>query len=295
MAASTSAASSSTGVPDPTVLRDRARIVHAMRQWFHAHGFVEIQAPTLVRSPALEEHLEALSVRDGDHEQGFLHTSPEFALKRVLAAGLPRIYAITPCFRGQEWGPTHTTEFTMLEWYRAGTDHRGIQLDTQALVHAAASSVGVDVPPFQELTQDAALRRFGQGPVPNDPGERMRMWVNDVEPRLTQPTFITGYPAADAAFSEIRGDRAERFELYWQGVELANAFTELRDPTELVARWTTSNAARVAEGKPPYPIDPRVVDAVARHPRAGGIALGVDRLVALLLGAIDLRQVQVLG
>jgi lysyl-tRNA synthetase class 2 len=266
-----------------------------MRTWFHDHGFVEIQAPTLVRSPALEEHLEALSVRDGDTAQGYLHTSPEFALKRVLAAGLPRIYAITPCFRGQEWGPTHSTEFTMLEWYRAGTDHRGIQRDTESLVRAAAEAVGVAVPAFAELTQAQALEIFGQATPPVDPDERMRMWVNDVEPRLTEPTFITGYPAADAAFSELRGDRAERFELYWRGVELANAFTELRDPDELVARWTASNAARQAQGKAPYPIDPRVVDAVARHPRAGGIALGVDRLVALLLGATDLRQIQVLG
>ncbi|MCP4809801.1 MAG: EF-P lysine aminoacylase GenX [Proteobacteria bacterium] len=275
----------SPALPEPGVLRDRAQILRALRGWLDDNGFVEIEAPTLVRSGALEEHLEALAVGDR-----FLHTSPEFACKRVLASGLPRLYSLGPCYRGEEWGPMHSTEFTMLEWYRVGTDYRGILDDTRELVRAAASAVGVDVPPFEQLTAAEALARHSPGAEDVE-----RAWVNDVEPRLLSPTFIVDYPAADAAFAEVRGDIAERFELYWKGIEVANAFTELRDPVELRARWEHNNAARRAAGRLPHPVDERVVDAVSRHARAGGIALGVDRLVLVLLGLSDIAQVRIPG
>ncbi len=279
------------GVPEPALLRRRATLVRALRTWLHDQGFVEIEVPVLVRSPALEEHLEALRV--GEH--GYLHTSPEFALKRVLASGLPRIFSLTPCFRAEEWGPLHATEFTMLEWYRIGTDYRGILEDCEALAGACAAALGVELPPARRATVAELWSELVGRPMPSDSTEMLRIWVTEVEPRLLQPTFVLDYPADQSAFAVVRGAVAERFELYWRGVELANAFTELLDPSELLERWTHSNEARIAAGRSPYPIDERLIEAVGRHPRAGGIALGVDRLAMLLLGVDDIRQLRVLG
>ena len=260
--------------------------MRALRRWFDDHGFVEIEAPTLVRSPALEEHLEAIPAGDG-----WLHTSPEFALKRVLAAGLPRIFSITPCYRAEEWGPLHTTEFTMLEWYRVGTDYRGVMDDCEALTRAAAAAVDVELGAFERRT----VAECWPVPPPADPAEAMRLWVNDVEQTLVSPTLVMDYPADQCAFAEVRGPIAERFELFWKGTELGNAFTELLDPGELRERWAKSNTAREAEGRAAYPIDERLLIAVAQHPRCGGMAMGLDRLVMLLLGASDIRDVRVPG
>lgn len=278
-------------VPSGEVLRARAAIVRALRDRLHDQGFVEIEAPARVRSPALEEHLEAVPAGDA-----WLHTSPEFALKRTLAvSGIARLFSLGPCFRAEEWGPLHGAEFTMLEWYRTGTDYRGIAEDLAGLLAAACDAVGQPAPALESMTVDEAFARWGRGPRPDDPIERARMWVNDVEPRLEAATLIWDYPADEAAFSVIRGEVAERFELYWRGVELVNAFTELLDPGELRARWAASDAARRAEGRLPHPTDERLFAAVGRHARAGGAALGVDRLVMLLTGCEDIRQVRVGG
>lgn len=277
-------------VPSPERLRQRAAVIRAVREHLHGGGYLEVECPVLVRSPALEPHLNALPVPGG-----WLHTSPEFALKRVLAAGLPRIFAITPCFRADEWGPLHTTEFTLLEWYRAGVGYRELMVECEALVRAAAAALGQDPGPAEHLTWAEAWARHAGAPLPPDPIEQQRRWINDVEPRLSGFVFLRDFPAEAAAFAVVRGAVAERFELYWQGVELANAFTELLDPAELRARWAHNNAERAALGLPPHPEDERLVHAVGRHPRASGIALGLDRLILLLTGAQDIREVRVLG
>ena len=276
-------------VPSSADLRARATLLGALRGWFTEHGFLEIDVPVLVRSGALEEHLEALAV-DGR----FLHTSPEFALKRVLAAGLPRVYAITPCFRSEEHGRLHGTEFTMLEWYRTGVGYREIAEDLRGLLAVAASALDATLPPIDELTVAEAFARHAGG-RPEDPLEAQRSWVGEVEPRLDRPTLVWDYPADEAAFACVRGDVAERFELYWRGVELANAFSELGDGDELLERWQTNNTARARAGRPPHPVDERLVDAVRQHPRAGGIAVGVDRLLAVLLERDDIHSLRVGG
>lgn len=265
-------------------------MVRALRDWFHHQGFIEIEAPVMVRSPALEPHLEAFRVGDA-----WLHTSPEFALKRVLAfGGLGRIFSLTQCFRAEEWGPMHAPEFTMLEWYRVGVGCEGILEDLRGLLCAVTAALQQPAPDPKVLRHADALARFSayRG---DDPVERARAWVNDVETKLEEPTFIVDFPADECAFAEIRGGHAERFELYWKGVELANAFTELLDPRELEARWTANNAERAREGRAPYPVDERLIAAVGRHPRCGGIALGLDRLLLVLLDLDDIRAVRVLG
>jgi lysyl-tRNA synthetase class 2 len=280
----------SMGLPSARVLRDRARILAALRGWMHQSGFMEIQVPIAVKSGALEEYLEPLPL--GELQ---LHTSPEFALKRVLSIGLGRIYWMGPCFRGEELGPHHGTEFTMLEWYRVGCGYHGIADDLLSLLEHISAALGQILPALERLTWAEAMARHAQTPIPDDSQEQMRIWVNDVEPRLLSPTLVLDYPAKDAAFSSIRGPIAERFEFYWQGVELANAFTELLDPEELRSRWEESARTRQALGREPHPRDERLEQAVSKHPYAGGIALGIDRLVMLLLGLEDIHQTRVQG
>lgn len=246
--------------------------------------------PVLVRSPALEENLHAPVVGEG-----FLHTSPEFALKRVLAAGLCRIYAVSPCFREEEWGPLHTREFTMVEWYRVGAGYLELMEDVEDLIQYCGTQMGVPLPGFERHRYADLFERFTGSPAPVDAVERQRVWINEIEKQLQSPTFVYDYPADEAAFSEIRGSVAERFELFFQGVELANAFSELRDPEELRQRWDRNNTARVKDSRAPHPVDERVIEAVSTHPRAAGIALGFDRLLYVLCNLSDIRQGQIPG
>ncbi len=215
-------------------------------------------------------------------------------MKRVLADGLPRIYTLGPCFREEERGPLHSREFTMLEWYRAGAGYREMMDEVESLLRTLAGIAGLGIPSVERIRWHEAFREHA-GDLPDTDDQALRLWVEKVETRFLGPTIVYDYPASMAAFARVRGEVAERFELYWQGVELANAFTELLDPKELSRRWTHNNAGRLAAGRKPYPVDGRLLAAVARHPRAGGIALGWDRLVMLLLQAPDIQSVQVPG
>jgi lysyl-tRNA synthetase class 2 len=266
-------------------LRQRAAIVRALHEQLWGEGFLEIHPPVLVDGPALEENLEALRADDG-----WLHTSPEFALKRVLAAGLPRIYAITPCFRGEEEGVHHQREFTMLELYLCNASYLDLLPVVEGLVAAAARAVGRPEPRF---TRRTVAELFG-GQVPEDDDSFYFRWVDQIEPRLVEPTFVLDYPARQAALAEVRGDVAERVEVYVGGLELGNGFSELRDGSELRARFSRSGAARRARGRAPHPVDEGVIRATDRLPRCAGIAIGVDRLVMALTGARDIAEVRVL-
>lgn len=245
---------------------------------------MEVEPPVLVDGPALEENLEPLRAHDG-----FLHTSPEFALKRVLAAGLPRIFAISPCFRGLERGPQHGAEFTMLELYLCNARYLDLVPVVEGLVGAAAAAVGRTLGPFARVT---VAELFG-GQVPSDDDTFYRRWVEEIDPRLVDPTWVLDFPARQAALAEVRGDVSERLELYLGGMELANGFSELGDGDELRARFARSAAVRATRGQSPHPTDEGVVAATARLPRCAGIALGVDRLVMALTGARDITEVRV--
>ena len=266
----------------PDLLRARARVLRAVRQWFDDHGYLEVHTPVLVPSGAMEEHLEAVAVGDR-----FLHTSPEFAMKRVLAAGLPRIYQLGPCFRAEEAGVHHSREFTMLEWYRAGAGSAELMDEVEALIGAAAEALGEPAPRFTRRAIDTLIDDDG------DAATWFHTWVDQVEPTLTEPTIVHGYPAWQAALSRIRDGRADRFEVYLGGIELGNAFSELLDGEELRDRWAACSAARVRAGRPPHPIDEAFLGAVDRMPRCAGIAVGIDRLLMALTGAAHIQEVQV--
>jgi lysyl-tRNA synthetase class 2 len=251
------------------------------------NGYLEVHTPALVTCPAMEEHLEALAVGDR-----FLHTSPEFAMKRVLAAGLLRIYQIGPCFRDEERGVHHAREFTMLEWYRAGAGTAELMDDVEGLIGAAAQALGQDPPRFarrsvRELMDDAG---HVQG---EDEAGWFHRWVDKVEPTLTGPTIVHGYPIWQAALSQIRGESADRFEVYLGGLELGNAFAEEGDAETLRQRFAHSAQRRQQAGRTPHPVDHALLEATPRMPRCAGIAIGIDRLVMALTGARDIAEVQV--
>ncbi len=229
---------------------------------------------------------------------GFLRTSPEFALKRALAAGLGRIYEIGPCFRARESGPWHRTEFTMCEWYRPGASLEDLMDEVEHLVAAAATALGVAPPRFARTTVAEVFEAAtGLDPVRATAAELSeveepwddaftRRWVTDVEPTLTEPVFVRDWPASQAALARVvetrDGPTAMRFEAYLHGVELANAFLELVDGPELRRRFDDANAVRASTGEPAHPLDEDLILAVGRMPPTSGIAMGVDRLLAAL-------------
>ena len=281
---------------DAAGLRRRAVVLRAMRTFFAERGYLEVPTPALVPSAAMEEHLHPIAAGGG-----FLRTSPEFALKRVLAEGLGRIYEIGPCFRDQEHGAWHRREFLMCEWYRVGALPGDVMDEVEALVAAAAAALGVPDPgPFERTTVRAVFQRHAgvdlataSASALSDADESwddafVRRFVTDVEPALGPAVILAEWPASQAALAKVRTDRAwpvaERFEVYLRGVELANAFHELTDPAEQLRRVHAANVAREQAGLPPNPVDAAFVEAVGRLPSCTGIALGVDRLVAALCG-----------
>lgn len=283
----------------------RSRILHAIRSFFHERGFVEVETPVRLRAPALELHIDAEP--SGDR---WLRTSPELHMKRLLAQGLGKIFQMGPCFRRGERGDRHHPEYTMLEWYRADADCTDILADTKALVAQVATVVagGTSIrygrqaiellPRWERITVSEAFQQFaGWDPAAAWDEERFsRDLVDKVEPRLPRdvPVVLADYPAEAAALARRKPGNprlAERWELYVGGLELANAYTELTDPAEQRARFEQCAGERRALGKDVYPIDEDFLAALADMPPAGGIALGVDRLVMLFASAATLDDV----
>jgi lysyl-tRNA synthetase class 2 len=275
----------------------------AIRDWFARAGFVEVETPVRLRTPALELHIDAEP--SGDH---FLRTSPELHMKRLLAAGYERIYQLGPCFRNGERGDRHNPEYSMLEWYRAGSDYRALLDDTREMVRHAASCVRGDQvliydghrvdlsSDWQEITVAEAFQRWaGWDPTACYDAERFEDdLVRCVEPNLPldRPVFLIDYPAPAAALARLKPGNpavAERWELYMGGLEIANAYSELVDAGEQRRRFEQCAAERRALGKPVYPIDEDFLAALeGGMPPSAGIALGIDRLVMLFTGITSL-------
>jgi lysyl-tRNA synthetase class 2 len=319
-------------------VRARARLAAEVRRQLVARGYEEVETPCLVPAPGMEPHIQAFEaafVPEGGGRETplFLHTSPEYAMKRLLAEGFPRIFQLARVFRNGEVSATHNPEFTMLELYRAGADYRGVMADVEALVEACAREVagGTQVSrhgrplelaaPFEVLTVADAFRRHARvdlaacrgdagrlaaaaraaGHDPGPPGEPFddvffRVMLDAVEPKLglVRPTWLVDWPASMAALSRVKQDDprwAERFELYAGGLELANGFTELTDAAEQRARLVEEQALRGRLGRRVYPLDEPFLEAVGRMPEAGGVAIGLDRLLMLLIGARSIEDV----
>jgi len=311
------------------LLLARNRIMAAVRDWFFAEGFVEVDPAALQVSPGNEAHLHAFSTAAVDDagaaRRMFLHTSPEFAMKKLLAAGEERIFCLSHVWRNRERGVLHAPEFTMLEWYRAGEPYDVLMADCGHILRLAGEAAGAEEFRFRDRTcspygtpervdvADAVRRHAGVdllatlgdagalaaamagAGVSAGPGEGWsdlfsRLLVARIEPGLGhgRATVLDRYPASEAALARpVPEDPrlAERFELYACGVELANGFGELTDPTEQRRRFEAEMDEKARVHGDRYPLDEEFLSALALMPPASGCALGFDRLVMLATGA----------
>ncbi|MDZ4186319.1 MAG: EF-P lysine aminoacylase EpmA [Desulfuromonadales bacterium] len=282
-------------------LEARARIVQTIRAFFIAQDFLEVETPQRIPVNAPELHIDA--VRSGAWS---LHTSPELCMKRLLAAGYPRLFQICRVWREGERGSRHLPEFTMLEWYRSDADYLDLMNDCEALLRTllpvgvlTVQGAAIELtPPWERLTVADAFSAYASLSLEQALGVDCfdEILSSEVEPRLGQerPTFLYDYPVQLAALARRKAadpELAERFELYIAGIEIANAFSELTDPVEQRQRFIAEEAARRAQGKEPLPLPEKFLAELANLPPCAGIALGLDRLVILLTGGADIDDV----
>jgi lysyl-tRNA synthetase-like protein GenX len=300
-------------------LRARARIVAQIRRFFAERNVLEVETPVLSHCAVSDPFIDSLEVEFGFHpgrvdERLYLQSSPEYAMKRLLAAGSGDIYQLAKVFRNGEAGRRHNPEFTLLEWYRLGFDDRQLMAEVEALLRTVMPGVTVRYLSYAQLFESelgldphrasleqlrAACREWVDAPFADDD---RATWLNllmshRLEPQLRGAVFVHSYPASMAALARRREDEqgrpvAARFELFVDGVELANGYHELTDAAEQARRLDADQRQRAALGLPQRPLERRLVSALrAGLPDCAGVALGVDRLVMLALGAEGLDQV----
>lgn len=303
-------------------LQRRAAILAAVRRFFAERKVLEVETPVLIGASAADPNLDSLSLAytgPGAPVSGrlWLQTSPEFAMKRLLAAGSGCIYQICRAFRVDERGRRHNPEFTMIEWYRLGFDHHRLMDEVVALTAMVLGPRPVEVFSYREAFQRfAGLDPFHCSvaeliacagshdiPLPALPTDDRDAWLDlllseVVTPRLGRGaySFICDFPPSQAALARLRQEEglevAERFELFVEGLELANGYHELTDPAEQRERFEQERARRVAAGQPESSVDERLLAALAAGlPDCAGVALGFDRLVMLALGAERIDEV----
>jgi len=309
--------------------RAREKLYASLRATLGAAGYLEVETPCLVPAPGMEPHITAFEVgflpetEVGRARTLYLMTSPEYAMKRLLADGSGPVFQICKVFRNGEVSRTHNPEFSMLELYRPEADQDAVMEDLESALSAADTALdgggfftrtpfrratvrdavlagaGVDL----DLCPDAAAlraaaRRAGVEAKEADSYDDVffRIFLERVEPGLgrDRPTYLTEYPASMASLARLkRGNPrvAERFELYAQGLELANGFSELTDAVEQRRRLLAEQDQRRAAGRPVYPLDEPFLAAVGRMPPSGGVAAGLDRLLMLLTRAGSIEEV----
>ncbi len=286
-------------------LQQRALIIHGIRQFFSDRGYLEVETPHRMPTPAPESHIDAIP-----SGSWFLHTSPELCMKRMLAAGYEKIFQICRCWRDGERGSQHVPEFTLLEWYRSGIDYLALMEECEALIHALANTSGLGgriifrgqeidlTAPWERITVEEAFERYGRISMAEALERNLfdEIMVEDIEPRLgiEKPTFIYDYPAQRGALARLKREDqtvAERFELYMGGLELANAFSELVDVEEQRKRFNVENMNRRSMGKTVYSVPEKFLAELEDMPLSAGIALGVDRLVMVFCDAETIGDV----
>ena len=308
------------------LLKRRARILAGIRAFFDSRGFVEVETPVRIVAPAPEVNIDCPEVppsRIHGGETTYLRASPELQMKKLLAAGMDCIYQIGPCFRDGEKGSRHNPEFTMIEWYRKDATYLDILEDIKCLYSFLFSKCGDcgdrpfeeencgDRPfvenvkysgnnlVFKEITvRDAYLSWAGWDPWTDWDQDRFDFdMATKIEPALRSLglVFLMDYPPQAASLAKIRGDVAERWEFYSDGMELANCFTELCDPVEQRRRFLDSKEERRRLGESDYPIDEEFLAVLGDMKSAAGVALGVDRLVMKLLSADEITHVRCVG
>jgi len=318
------------GKPSWEALRARARVLEGIRAFFRERGFLEVDPPIAQAYPNIDPNIFPVRISDasGSAARFYLHTSPEPAMKKLLAAGSGDIFFLGKVFRDREGSPLHSPEFTMLEWYRVGGDADAVMRDVEELVRTLARTIvgetvvhvngrripvagtwrrwemddvfrellGVGMAGEKELRE--ALDRKGMRPGADESWEDLffRSCLDVVDPALADrgACFLTGYPAALGAMARRRSGRpevSERFEGFVAGVELVNGYEELTDPVEQEARLLALAERHRRSTGETLPVDPGFLAALRRGlPPCAGAALGVDRLVMLLLGKDDIAD-----
>ena len=309
--------------------RARAKLYASLRASLAAAGYLEVETPCLVPAPGMEPHITAFEVPFlpemdvGRPRPLYLHTSPEYAMKRLLADGSGPIFQVCKVFRNGEVSRTHNPEFSMLELYRPEADQEAVMADLERMLAAAdraldgggfftrapylrlpvreafLAAAGIDL----ERCPDAgalgeAARRSGVAARDTDGYDDIffRVFLERVEPSLgrDRPTYLTEYPASMAALARLKPGHpevAERFELYAHGLELANGFSELVDGGEQRRRLLAEQEQRRRTGRTVYPLDEAFLEAVGRMPPSGGVAVGLDRLLILFTRAESIEDV----
>lgn len=317
----------------------RATVLDAIRGFFKSRGFLEVETPLLVENPGTEPFLEVFKteLKSPDHQSktGYLTTSPELNMKKLLAAGVGNIFQICKSFRNQEGlSDLHNPEFTILEWYRVDADYFDIMRDSEELLLAIFEQVFPDRKDFilnyqgqefdlstpwerisvadafkkyvdidsetmlseSELLRVATRKGYQVGDQTTWEEAFHQLLLNEVEPNLgrKKPTFLYDYPASQAALSKKKADDprfAERFELFLDGLELGNAFSELTDPQEQEARMLDDLSERRRLGRENYQLDEQFIAALKQGlPPTGGIAVGVDRLAMLFTDVASIKE-----
>jgi lysyl-tRNA synthetase class 2 len=316
----------------------RQALYASLRHFFSGLGYLEVETPLLVPTPGMEPHINAFEAPFvpetdvGSARPLYLHTSPEYAMKRLLADGSGPLFQLCKVFRNGEVSRTHNPEFTMLEFYRPHADYHGIMADLEGALAAAGRAAaaaghgleGADPlfftrTPYERVSvRDAVLRATGIDLRVHRDGASLKraaeaagvrtgeaqsfddvffhLFLQRVERGLghERPTYLVEYPASMASLARLKPGEpevAERVELYAKGLELANGFSELTDAAEQRARLLEEQALRRTEGRTVYPLDERFLDAVGRMPPSAGIAVGLDRILMLLLGMSRITDV----
>lgn len=298
------------------IIKARAELLASLREFFRHAGIMEVETPVCSRFGVIDPAIESFTTRYTGPEsaQGlklYLHSSPEFPMKRLLAAGSGPIYQICKVFRDGELGSRHNPEFSLLEWYRPGYDHHQLMQEVAALLlsllpkplaverltyaEAFQSYLGIDPhrAKIDELRENAIQK--GISGAEQLEMEHRDSWLDLLLSHLIEPhlgrgrmTFLYDYPASQAALARIRQGEppvAERFELYLEGMEMANGFHELTDMVEQKARFEMEIAARSQQDLTPVTMDQNLLDALESGlPDCAGVALGIDRLLMLLTG-----------
>lgn len=293
-------------------LKARGEFIERLRHFLRGRGYWEVQTPVLSADTVVDAHIDPIETMVAGRRM-FLQTSPEFAMKRLLAAGSGSIFQVGPAFRSGELGPLHNPEFLMAEWYRVGGGYEDLMTEVGVL---AAELAGLPTP-GRITYREAFLRFAGFDPFSAGDGVLVRRALSLglsakgearddlldfllavlVEPGLRSlgTVFLYDFPASQAALARVRPGEpevAERFELYAAGVEICNGYQELTDAAEWESRARAQNQRRGERGMPPLPTDSRLLEAMRRGlPECAGVALGVDRLFLVARGENELAAV----
>ncbi|CAE6923616.1 elongation factor P--(R)-beta-lysine ligase [Vibrio sp. B1FLJ16] len=302
-------------------LRQRATLIASIRQFFSERQVMEVDTPAMSHATVTDIHLHTFQTEFvgpgyADGSKLFFMTSPEFHMKRLLAAGSGCIYQINKAFRNEENGRYHNPEFTMLEWYRVGFDHHQLMDEMDELLQRVLTCGAADRMTYQQAFVDVlgvcplegsmddlkvVAGQLGLSDIAEPENDRdtllQLLFSVGVENKIGQhvPAFVYDFPASQAALAKINPDDqrvADRFEVYFKGIELANGFHELDNPKEQLARFEQDNLKRLEMGLKPQPIDYHLIAALESGlPDCAGVALGIDRLIMLALGCEHIDQV----